>query len=284
MGIMGVSKLVIIGAVIAVAIAGLLITLNVEEKSSTENQFLKETQPEILKEVKPEIKKAAIIDQLYGEFPNVGFQEQAEEYLKTAGYEVDLFVTEDITVDFYRELPSMNYEFIVARTHSLAIKTQDKQSVWMFTGEKYTADKYIQEQLEGKVSRGVPFLTGPNIDREEAAKKRLFIIGSDFVDKEMVGRFPGTTLVLGGCDTMSYPFMAKSLVDRGASSIIGWYGLVTLYDNDTVLLDVLEEILINGQAPDDAVDYVMEFYDGAMQYNHSILKQYSTGATTQFKI
>ena len=278
MGIMGVSKLVVIGAVIAVA-AGLLITLNVEEKSSTENA--------LLTVATPDIKKAAIIDQLDGEFPNKAFQMQAEEYLKTAGYDqVDLFLTDDITVDFYRKLPSMNYEFIVARTHSLAIKTEDKQSVWIFTGEKYTEDKHIQEQLEGKVSRGVPFLTGPSLDKEEAKKKRLFIIGSDFVDKEMVGRFPGTTLVLAGCDTMSYPFMAKSLVDRGASAIIGWYGLVSLYDNDIVTLRVLEEVLINGKDPDDAVNYIMEEFDGSMLYKHSILKQYSTGAigASQFEI
>lgn len=278
MGIMGVSKLVVIGVVIAVA-AGLLITLNVEEKSSTENA--------LLTVATPDIKKAAIIDQLDGEFPNKGFQMQAEEYLKTAGYDqVDLFLTDDITVDFYRKLPSMNYEFIVARTHSLAIKTEDKQSVWMFTGEKYTENKYIQEQLEGKVSRGVPFLTGPSLDKEEAKKKRLFIIGSEFVDKEMVGRFPGTTLVLGGCDTMSYPFMAKSLVDRGASAIIGWYGLVSLYDNDIVTLRVLEELLINGKDPDDAVNDIMEEFDGSMLYKHSILKQYSTGAigASQFEI
>ena len=82
---------------------------------------------------------------------------------------------------------------------------------------------------------------------------------------------------------MSYPFMAKSLVDRGASSIVGWYGLVSLYDNDRVTLKVLEEILINGKQPDDAVDSVMEFFAEAMQYKHSILKQYTTGAT-QFEI
>jgi len=275
---MGVYKLVLIGAVIAVA-AGLLITFNVEEKSTTETEFLTIADDGI--------KKAAIIDQLYDEFPNEGFHMQAEEYLMTAGYDqVDLFLTEDITVDFYKKLPSMNYDFIVARTHSLAVKTQDKQSVWMFTGEKYTADKHIQEQLEGKVSMGVPFLTGPNIDKAEAAKKRLFIIGSDFVEKEMIGTFPGTTLVLGGCDTMSYPYMAESLVNRGASAIIGWYGLVSLYDNDMMIIKVLEEILINEKDPDDAVDYLMEFYEGKMQYKHSTLKQYSTGASgaSEFEI
>jgi len=271
MGIMGVYKLVLIGAVIAVA-AGLLITFNVEEQSTTENQLLTTS--------KVGIKKAAIIDQLDAEFPNEQLHTHAKEILMNAGYDqVDLYTTEDITVDFYRELPSMDYEFIVARTHSLAIKEQGKQSVWMFTGEKYSKHKYIQEQIESSISRGVPFLTGPYMDRVEAAKQRHFIIGTDFVDKEMIGTFPGTTFILGGCDTMSYPFMAKSLVDRGASSIIGWYGLVSLYDNDRGIIKVLEEILVNGKNPDDAVDSVMEFYKGKMQYKHSIMKQYSTGAS-----
>jgi len=271
MGIMGVSKFVVIAAVIGVA-AALIVSLNVQEESP---------EPEISNLVENPIKKAAIIDQLHDELPNEDWQEKAKELLEQGGYEqIDLFTTEDITVGFYKELPSMDYEFIVARTHSLAIKEKGKQSVWIFTGEKYTEDKYIQEQLSGQVSRGVPFLTGSAIDREQAEKQRLFIIGSKFVDEEMIGTFDGTTFVLGGCDTMSYPYMAKSLVNRGASSVVGWYGLVSLFDNDRVTLKVLEEILINGQLPDDAVDYVMEFYDGAMQYNHSIMRQYSTGAST----
>jgi len=268
---MGVSKYVLIAAVIGVA-ATLVVSLNVQEESA---------EPEISNLVENPIKKAAIIDQLHDEWPNEDWQKKVKELLDSGGYEqIDLFTTKDITVDFYKELPSMDYKFIVARTHSLAIKEQGKQSVWMFTGEKYTEDKYIQEQLSGQVSRGVPFVTGPATDREEAAKKRLFIIGSEFVDKEMIGRFPGTTFVLGGCDTMSYPFMAKSLVNRGASSVIGWYGLVSLFDNDRVTLKVLEEILINGKLPDDAVDSVMEFYKDAMQYKHSKMRQYTTGAST----
>ena len=275
MGIMGVSKFVVIAAIIGVA-AALIVLINVQEESP---------EPEISNLVENPIKKAAIIDQLHVEFPNEDWQKTVKELLDGGGYEqIDLFTTEEITVDFYKELPSMNYQFIVLRSHSLAIKDVDKQSVWIFTGEKYTENKYIQEQLAGQVSRGVPFLTGPNLIREEAEKQRHFIIGSKFVDEEMIGRFPGTTFVLGGCDTMSYPFMAKSLVDRGASSIVGWYGLVSLYDNDRVTLKVLEEILINGKQPDDAVDSVMEFFAEAMQYKHSILKQYTTGATTQFEI
>jgi len=271
MGIMGVSKLVLVGAVIAVA-AGLLITFNFEEKSPTENQLLTIADDGI--------KKAAIIDQLDTEFPNKELHMKAEEILRTAGYDqVDIYLTEDITVDFYKELPSMDYDYIVARTHSLAVKQTGKTSVWMFTGEKYTEDKYIQYQLSGGVSMGVPFVTSRHTDRAEAENKRLFIIGTEFVDKQMNGKFQGTTLLLGGCDTMSYPYMAKSLVDRGASAIIGWYGLVSLYDNDRAIIKVLEEMLINGKNSEEAVDYVMEFYKNTMQYKHSTLRQYSTGAS-----
>jgi len=68
-----------------------------------------------------EIPKAAIIDQLHNDKPNKNYQQNVTKYLETAGYEVDLYTTDDITVDFYKKLPSLNYEFIVIRTHSLGI-------------------------------------------------------------------------------------------------------------------------------------------------------------------
>jgi len=40
--------------------------------------------------------------------------------LEKAGYQVDVFTTKDITVDFFKNLPQMNYEFVVIRTHGVA--------------------------------------------------------------------------------------------------------------------------------------------------------------------
>ena len=63
------------------------------------------------------IPKAAIIDQLHDDIPNILLQQKATELLAAAGYEVDLFTTKDITLDFYKRLPSMNYDLAMIRTH-----------------------------------------------------------------------------------------------------------------------------------------------------------------------
>jgi len=63
-------------------------------------------------------KRAVILDQLYNDYPNDEFHEKATEYLSKAGFEVDIITTDELTVDFYKKLPSMNYEYIVIRGHS----------------------------------------------------------------------------------------------------------------------------------------------------------------------
>ena len=88
--------------------------------------------------------KAVIIDQLYDDLPNDRFHQIATEYLESAGYQVDIFTTKQITIDFYKQLPEMNYNFVVARTHGISDDNEGK--VFLFTGEKYTDKKYISEQ------------------------------------------------------------------------------------------------------------------------------------------
>ncbi len=241
-----------------------------EEKQSTE--IVTEDETTI------KIKKAVIIDQLYQDFPNESFQENATKILTDGGYEVDLFTTADITIDFYKELPEMDYEFIVLRSHSLAIYGK-KPSSWIFTGEKYEAGRYTQEQLSGMLSPGVPFRQGQisQMTQSDAKSERLFMIGSKMIDKMMVGQFPGTQIILGGCDTMSQVYLAEALVKRGASSVVGWNGLVELRDNDAVMLSLLDEIFNENLEMDDAVEKVMNDYDGKMYYG-SKLKHFSSGA------
>ena len=100
--------------------------------------------------------KALIIDQLYSEMPNDNFHKTATEYFQGAGYEVDIVTTENITVNFFKNLPSMNYNFVVIRTHGA--DNEEGNEVVLFTGEKYTEQKYIQEQLFGQVRKATPLL------------------------------------------------------------------------------------------------------------------------------
>jgi len=91
------------------------------------------------------IPRAAILDQLHSDIPSKDFQDKATEYLETAGYEVDIYTTEELTVDFYKTLPKMNYEFIVFRTHAVGTdgpeNYEEEKSVALFTGEREADDK-----------------------------------------------------------------------------------------------------------------------------------------------
>jgi len=237
------------------------------------------TQIETEEETTNKIRKAVIIDQLYQDFPNESFQQNATKLLTDGGYEVDLFTAADITIDFYKELPRMDYEFIVLRSHSLAIYGKNPSS-WIFTGEKYEAGRYTQEQLSGMLSPGVPFRQGQisQMTQTDAKSERLFMIGSKMVDKMMEGQFPGTRIILGGCDTMSLSFFAESLVKRGASSVVGWNGLVELRDNDAVMLSLLDEIFNENLEMGDAVEKVTNDYKGKTYYGTK-LKHFTTGAS-----
>jgi len=238
--------------------------------------------------------RAAIIDQLHDDISNPYFQNKATEFLETAGYEVELFTTKQLTVDFYKRLPSMNYEFIVFRTHAIGNDEKDvasgKEPVSLFTGEKYRDDKYITEQLSGQISKGAPYmssvldvsadlseLTNSNKTRIEIDvtssfqvvddSNPYFLIGSKYVDEIMEGRFHDTVLVLGGCSTLSSPTLAKSLINRGASSVIGWDSLVGSVSNDNTMLKFLENHLINKMEIKDAVDLAMNEVPKGSNYN-----------------
>ena len=281
-GIFSKTKVVVIAS--AVSIAAFVSFLLIQTDINAENKEYG-------------VPKAAVIDQLQIDIPNEYFDKKATEFLKTAGYKVDLYTTENVTIDFYRKLPSMNYKFIVVRSHALAKETDDK-SVMLFSGERYTTDKYIQEQLFGQITRGTPLLeeeflarlgnfthfeagdsgTLLNITmpakRIERAHNEFFLITPKLVNELMVGKFPRSVVVLGGCSTLSNPSMAESMIGRGASSIIGWNDFVGSADNDRIILNVLEEILINKMEPKAAVNLVMNNYHHNPKYP-GILEYYS---------
>jgi len=167
--------------------------------------------------------RAVIIDQLYDDMPNEEFHIKATEYLETAGYVVDIVTTQDVTVDFYKNLPNMNYKYVVVRTHG----AENTNNVVLFTGEKYSEEQYIQEQLFGQVTKAAPLLqtafqvtdgssewvivnstyrtlTTP-ANRVDTSENEFFAITPNLVSHAMNGKFDDTVFLLGGCNTMSNP-------------------------------------------------------------------------------
>src|SRR4030042_3815786 len=65
-----------------------------------------------------DLNRAAIVDQLYLREPNPAFIAEATRILESYGFTVDVWQGADITVDFYRKLPSLGYKFILLSVHS----------------------------------------------------------------------------------------------------------------------------------------------------------------------
>jgi len=204
-------------------------------------------------------RKAVIIDQLHNELPSEKFQDKVTQYLTDAGYKVDLYTTDEITIDFYKKLPAMNYEYIVIRTHALGAGVVDK-SASLFTGEKYSEHKYIKEQFLGLIGQGVPILYGAmkDLSGDDIMDKSYYVIGSKFVENIMIGEFPNSTIILAGCETSKTSQLAKSFLKRGALEVVGWSGLVDSDKNDMVLLELFDIALGNDVEMKDAVDMVMK--------------------------
>jgi len=216
---------------------------------------------------------AAIIDQLADIVPNKHHQQKALEYLENAGYDVDVYTTEDITVDFFKKLPSMNYKFVYIRTHSLEVAKLEN-STFLFTGEKYDVDKHILEQLAGQVRKAIPIsdqLPEEMIKNATLYQESMyFTIGSKLVDELMIGEFPQTVIIIAGCESVRNLGLAKSLILRGASAVVGWDRSINSMENDKVMLGLLEEILINKTGIHEAIPSVMKEFGSDLQYSSKL--------------
>jgi len=152
--------------------------------------------------------KAAIIDQLSITFPNQTFIEETTSVLIREGYAVDCFSGEKVTVELYRDLPLYGYNLIVFRVHS----SYD----FLFTGERYTAQSHVQEQLTDQVLKAQ---VGDDADF-------FFGIAAGFIRQCMRSNFTNTVIILMGCNTLYWPDLANAFIERGAGVVVGWTGPV----------------------------------------------------------
>jgi len=241
------------------------------------------------------ILKAVIIDQLYDDVPNDYFHRQAKKHLENAGYQVDIYTTENATVNLFKKLPSLNYQFIVMRTHALESNI-DGNPVMIFTGERYSEKKYIAEQLIGHLKKGAPLLDVTfSIDKKNSTgwiqinettkmitspanfvekSEEYFLVSPQMITDGMEGRFPNSTVLLGGCSTLKNTSLAESFLKKGASEVVGWSDVVSSSDNDRALLKLLEKILVEEKSTQNALEEIMNGWKSDRQYNSTM--QYFT--------
>jgi len=192
--------------------------------------------------------KAAIVDHLSLTFPNQTFIETATNTLKQAGYKVDYYPGEKVTVEFYRNLPTHGYKIIILRVHSTATAvTGTEGSVTFFTSEPYSGRKYVYEQLTDQLCY-VAF------SREQAEKGiSYFGITPLFVIHSMKGKFQNTIIVMMGCEGLDNPLMAMAFVEKGATVYISWNQQVSASHTDLATTHLLQHFLIEKRTVKEAI-------------------------------
>jgi hypothetical protein len=181
----------------------------------------------------PEPRKAALVDLIALTNPNPDFTEQVLTYLEEAGFSTDVYEGEEVTIEFYRTLPTKGYKLILIRTHSTNVLNENIPGgpVFLFTSEVYDKTRYVKEQLTNHIGRAKLLY--------DADSPLYFAIVSGFVRHDMVGRFDDTLIIIGGCQSLGTPDLAQAFIDRGAAAVVGWNEWVDLSHNDEALLHLL---------------------------------------------
>ncbi len=127
-------------------------------------------------------------------YPNEDFTAKVIKELQDFGFEVDVYQGDDITVDFYRNLPAYGYKLIIFRAHSGAMgaNPQDVESMigtYLFTNETYLQIKHPNEQLSDELAKA----------RVVESYPYVFAIGPKFITDSMKGKFNNTVVIVDGC-------------------------------------------------------------------------------------
>jgi hypothetical protein len=212
--------------------------------------------------------KVLIADQLDLSTRNVVFTHDVGALLEQAGIRYDLVIGSNITVDFFRMLPSMGYRLILFRIHSgLLYPIRPENPTYLFTGEDYSSSKYEDEQMNGEVIPAQVLITSP----------AYFAIGREFIERSMNGTFPGTVIIISGCSGLSNTKLAEALLSRGASAIISWDGLVTAGHTDRAFTYFMEDFVTYGVTIEQAVQDTTAGVGADPSYN-SYLTMYPESA------
>jgi len=221
--------------------------------------------------------RAAIVDQLSLTYPNQTFIEAAVNTLEQAGYTVDYYAGENVTVGFYRDLPVQDYNVIILRVHStcdlLSGSSTTETSVCLFSSELVSSSKYVSEQFTCALV-GVYFLPRHEGDSE------YFGISNVFVRDNVNGRFNNTLIVMMGCEGLTNTLMADAFLARGAMACIGWNGPVLQAQTDATTTTLLDHLFVERQTIVSALKQTYSELGADPEYK-SIMIYYPESAANQ---
>lgn len=205
--------------------------------------------------------KAAIVDHLSLSWPNPAFVKESTALLKRTGYDVDYYEGKQVTVEFYRSLPTRGYNLILLRAHTAYIS--EYLSLAMFTSEPYSKHRYVYEQLRNRVACGY-------IQPHHEGDPRYLAITDKFVRFSMEGTFNDAIIVMMGCAGIKL-CAANAFLQKGARAYIGWNGLVSVRHTDRATIRFLKHLLAEKQPIARAAGQTMKEVGQEPQYKSTLL-------------
>jgi hypothetical protein len=217
--------------------------------------------------------KAAIIDQLYDVQPNKAFVSEVTQQLNALGLEVDIYRSNEVTVDFYQKLPRHGYKLIIFRVHSgLLVKEGEMaEGTWLFTSEPHSPVKYTEQRLAGSIVKA----------RTDEHHPWVFAIGSDFVIQNMEGQFDNAFIIMMGCFSLRLDDLAQAFVKKGVNTCLGWNGNLSLDYVDKATIKLMNNLCHEEMTIKRAIREVMADMGPSPVYNaelvcHPAQNSYST--------
>jgi hypothetical protein len=206
---------------------------------------------------KIDVPKAAILDGLYCTEPNATLINSLLSYLSDAGYRVDVYTGENVTIGLLRSIGG--YQVLILRLHSTI---HADGFLYLFSGENFTTSKYLDEQLTGVVKKAHAF------DKNGSA---YFALNAMFLGNDQPNGLNGTTIILTGCNGTGAPNMISRLFSRGVKAYVSWNGFVDLSHSDEALLEMAKALFAENLSIGRAVQMVMKEV-GPDPYYKSVLE------------
>jgi len=216
--------------------------------------------------------KVAIVDHLsfFPEQRNQAFVNTCINILEEGGLTWAYHKGEEVTVNFYRNLPSRGTTLIILRVHSAIMRTENEtiSVLGLFTSERYSdeaARKYRNDVLNNRLV--MAFFPGDD--------KKYFGIVPEFVEKSMEGKFKDTIIVMMGCeglgyDGVTYTDMAEAFIKKGAKVYISWDGPVSINHTDLATVHLLQSLILHGRTIKQAVTETREEIGSDSTYNSGL--------------
>jgi hypothetical protein len=193
----------------------------------------------------------ALIDQLASQYPDPSFVETVRSETVNAGLRFDYVAPNGATVDYFTNLPRYDYSLIILRVHGTIVGAP-----MLTTSQKYSQDEYVAQQLLDRV--GAVNVNGT----------LYFGLAAPFVTYEMCGQFPGTMVLVMGCEGVAVTF-GNALVNRGARALIGWDKVVTVGRTDSAF-EQLVQLLLQENTVGSSVQNVMSRIGPDPQFGSSL--------------